>query len=194
MDGFMKISSADSRFFLERIGLLLAMVLFVSLGCGAFPDLDRHQAELAIPSSKVGLAIWWSLWGGCYAFWICGGYALFLFRRTPQRLPSFLILLAGQHVLMMVSKSLFHTTRPSQPYQVGGHAYPSCHTLLATCLYGYLATYCPAGSAFFWLLPGLVGWSRVALGHHWLRDVLGAALLGWVWLRCCIAWSSSSYR
>ncbi len=194
MERFPKLAwSAFRRPILEKGCLFLALVFFCALGWGVFPWLDGHQERLAA-GGFTGLAVWISHWGDSFAFWLAGGYLFVLWKRAPRRVPVFLLLLAGQHVLSLVGKTVFHTTRPVLLHQVGGYAYPSGHTLMATCLYGYLAAHSPVGMGiFFCSMAGLVGWSRVALGHHWLRDVLGALLLGWIWTRCCIALSGKMH-
>jgi membrane-associated phospholipid phosphatase len=148
--------------------------LFLLLGFGVFKPLDLAVRDL-MPPQSTQLIIWISHLGDNLAYAI--GIVYFL-RLSPRLRLRLALLLAGQHVLVFGTKALFHTLRPPQLGQVGGFAFPSGHTALAVCLYGFMGRTRRA----WWLLPPLVALGRVGLGHHWFSDVLGGALLGWLWL------------
>src|SRR5881275_3471823 len=97
-------------------------------------------------------------------------------------------------------KQLVHRHRPfvDGPYvDWSGYSFASGHTIGATLLYGQLLLFVlPAlktrhlrllsiFSAVFLVL--LVGFSRIALGAHFLTDVLAAIIFGIVWLMLCMA-------
>jgi len=173
-------------------GMLLSLALFVYLGLGSLPTLDQ-LASPATQSKWIALARWASHGGDLYAFLIAGGYAVFLASKRRRQLPRFLLLLVGQHLLLCASKAFFHTLRPALQHQVGGYAYPSGHTLMAACLYGYLARQTSGNRRLLLrLLPWIVAWGRVALAHHWLRDVLGSLILGPVWVELCLLGGETS--
>lgn len=151
------------------------------LGLGALGQLDQRAYNF-FAHEPDQISIWASHFGDNLAYLIASIYAIYLFRRDRQGLKYFLLLLAGQHLLVNLSKAMFHSLRPLQPGQVGGFAYPSGHTAMATCVYGSLAR--RQHRAWLVLIP-VVAWARMALGHHWLSDVLGGALLGWMWLEIC---------
>ncbi|MFN8611271.1 MAG: phosphatase PAP2 family protein [Vulcanimicrobiota bacterium] len=157
-------------------------LVFVLLGLGVLRELDAlAYAWLAHPPNQ--LSIWASHFGDNLAYLVAGLYALWLLRRGQRgELSFFLLLLAGQHLWVNLSKALFHSLRPLQAAQVGGFAYPSGHTAMATCVYGTLARRQHRAWAVLILV---VAWARMALGHHWLSDVLGGGLLGWMWLDAC---------
>lgn len=168
--------------------LLGAIALFFLLGLGYFPGLDRWGTSLEIPQLH-GVAQLVSHGGDSFCYLLAAGWAICLYRCQPGQLSGFLLLLAGQHILMLATKQFFHTFRPERLHQVGGFAFPSGHTLMATCVYGYFAERLPTQEwrlRSLWLsFPVLVAWSRVALGAHWLSDTLGGLLLGWIWLMVC---------
>ncbi len=80
--------------------------------------------------------------------------------------------------------------------QIGATSFPSGHVLLATTLGGFLAFLAYTLMRPSWRRTTLVtllvatiplmGMSRIYLGHHWLSDVLGAYLLGSLWLALTI--------
>jgi len=104
----------------------------------------------------------------------------------------------GGMLLNQAMKIWIHRPRPFpvSPYvDLGGYSFPSGHTMAATLTYGLLAGFSlhlfkdarwrilSVGSAAALVLS--VGLSRVALGAHYLTDVLGAIAVGAVWLRIC---------
>jgi len=77
-----------------------------------------------------------------------------------------------------------------------GYSFASGHSIGATLLYGQLALFIlPAMKARHWrrltifsaaLIVLLVGFSRIALGSHFLTDVLAAIIFGVLWLAFCL--------
>ena len=80
--------------------------------------------------------------------------------------------------------------------QLSTTSFPSGHVLLATGFYGFLgflmytllkqSWYRVLGLCMVALIVILMGPSRVYLGQHWFSDVLGAYVLGSVWLALSI--------
>ncbi|MDP3071265.1 MAG: phosphatase PAP2 family protein [Opitutaceae bacterium] len=106
----------------------------------------------------------------------------------------------GGMALNVFLKTLFHRPRPVPELWAqifSGYGFPSGHTMAATLLYGALAVLacgainrgrgrmgaCVGAGA----LVGLVGWSRLQLGAHFLSDVIGAVAAGLAWLGLCFA-------
>ena len=62
------------------------------------------------------------------------------------------------------------------------HSFPSGHTFTAFYFLGFLALFFgkrPWHYGVFYGLAGLIGLSRVAIGKHFLSDVMAGAFIGW---------------
>ena len=104
-------------------------------------------------------------------------------------------------------KLAVHRQRPfvEGPYvDWSGYSFASGHTIAATLLYGQLLLFllpllktrhwralciCSAASLVF-----VVGFSRIALGAHFLTDVLAAMVFGIIWLALCTILGKSVRR
>ena len=113
----------------------------------------------------------------------------------------------GATVLYWVVKALVRRPRPGDPHvhvltHLGTYSFPSGHVVTYVACYGFLAYLAwievrlPivrwAIVAACLALVVLIGPSRIYLGAHWASDVLGAYLLGGLWLsvvlRTYVAW------
>jgi membrane-associated phospholipid phosphatase len=129
-------------------------------------------------------------------------FALVLFFSWKRWWPSLVILIVAVPGGMLLNewvKVLVHRQRPfvTGPFvDWSGYSFASGHTIGATLLYGQLLLFVlPAIKARHWrrllvlsavLLVVLVGFSRVALGAHFLTDVLAAVVFGIIWLMLCL--------
>jgi undecaprenyl-diphosphatase len=137
------------------------------------------------------------------AEWIGGAlFFLVLFFIFKRRWPSVLILIVavpGGMLLNELVKILVHRQRPflEGPFvDWSGYSFASGHTIGATLLYGQLALFIlPAMKSRHWrvltvfaaaLLILSIGFSRIALGAHYLTDVLAAIIFGVLWLMFCL--------
>ncbi len=101
--------------------------------------------------------------------------------------------LLGETIKLMVQRPRPYLTGPFGDW--GGYSFPSGHTISATLLYGFMAAWLPLAlthSRWRFVQPVLaipvilgVGFSRIALGAHYVTDVLGAMVLGTAWLTLC---------
>jgi undecaprenyl-diphosphatase len=135
---------------------------------------------------------------------LVGGPALLW--RLGHRLASRFAAVAALGALVgsAVLKQLW--LRPRPPDEVveviggapAGYSFPSGHTLLYVSFFGFLLywsyTFLRPGRLrtilvlTFAALIGLIGVSRVYLGHHWASDVLASYALGLAWLLILIQW------
>lgn len=130
-----------------------------------------------------------------------GGAGLLARRQAWPLFAGWVGAFGGSSVLAVALKHVFQRARPT-----GAHAYlhavsysfPSTHTLTSTVGLGIIAytvarvgrvslrvqTLVYVGAA---ALAAAVGASRLALGVHYVSDVLAGELLGLLWLVTCIA-------
>jgi membrane-associated phospholipid phosphatase len=123
----------------------------------------------------------------------------FIWKRWWPSLVTLIVAVPGGMLLNELVKILVHRPRPFLAgwfVDWSGYSFTSGHTIGATLLYGQLALFIlPAMKARHWrtltvssaaLLIALVGFSRIALGAHFLSDVLAAIFFGIVWLAFCL--------
>ncbi len=123
----------------------------------------------------------------------------FVWKRWWPSLVTLVVAVPGGMLLNELVKVFVQRHRPfvDGPFvDWSGYSFASGHTIGATLLYGQLALFIlPAMRARNWrivtvfsaaLLIGLVGFSRIALGAHFLTDVLAAIIFGVLWLAFCL--------
>ena len=123
----------------------------------------------------------------------------FVWKRWWPSLVTLIVAVPGGMLLNECVKVLVHRQRPfvDGPFvDWSGYSFASGHTIGATLLYGQLLLFIlPALKARHWrllcivtaaLLVVLVGFSRIALGAHFLTDVLAAIVFGSFWLAFCL--------
>lgn len=123
----------------------------------------------------------------------------FMFKRWWPSLVTLMVAVPGGMLLNEWLKVLVHRHRPFVDgwfVDWSGYSFASGHTIGATLLYGQLALFVvPAIKSRRWraltlataaLFILLVGFSRIALGAHYLTDVMAAILFGIVWLTLCL--------
>ncbi len=134
--------------------------------------------------------------GGNMVIWwlITVGAACLLIRRQYTLAAYVAVAGAGALILTPVIKMLVGRLRPDVPNPIttaSGSSFPSGHTLNATVFVGVLLLVLMPAIARRWrrwavavavLLAVLVGFTRAALGVHYLSDIVGGWLLGLAWL------------
>src|SRR6266511_2817646 len=123
----------------------------------------------------------------------------FAWKRWWPSLVTLIVAVPGGMLLNEWVKILVHRQRPflDGPFvDWSGYSFASGHTIGATLLYGQLLLFIvPALKARHWRLLSilsavslivLVGFSRIALGAHFLTDVLAAIFFGIIWLAFCL--------
>jgi undecaprenyl-diphosphatase len=125
--------------------------------------------------------------------------ALFIFKRWWPSLITLVVAVPGGMLLNELVKVLVHRHRPfDQGWFVdwSGYSFASGHTIGATLLYGQIALFLlpifKSRRARAWLFSAaifvvaMVGFSRIALGAHYLTDVLAGMVFGTIWLSLCL--------
>jgi membrane-associated phospholipid phosphatase len=123
----------------------------------------------------------------------------FVWKRWWPSLVTLIVAVPGGMLLNEWLKLIVHRDRPfvDGPFvDWSGYSFASGHTIGATLLYGQLLLFVlPALKTRHWRLLSifsavflvlLVGFSRIALGAHFLTDVLAAIIFGIVWLMLCM--------
>src|SRR5215813_8068419 len=131
----------------------------------------------------------------------------FIFKRWWTSLVIMVVAVPGGMLLNEWLKLLVHRHRPFVDgwfVDWSGYSFASGHTIGATLLYGQLVLFLlPVLKARHWRvlcifsavsLVMLVGFSRIALGAHFLTDVLAAIVFGILWLMLCMVLGKSMHR
>jgi len=137
-------------------------------------------------------------------------FALVLFFAWKRWWPSLITLIITVPGGMLLNEWLKLVVHRHRPFVDGpfvdwsGYSFASGHTIGATLLYGQLLLFllpaltgrhrrkiCIFGAISIVLL---VGFSRIALGAHFLTDVLAAIIFGIIWLMLCTVLGRSMLR
>jgi membrane-associated phospholipid phosphatase len=114
-------------------------------------------------------------------------------------LVALLTSVGGGILLNVLLKNIFLRPRPNfvnALYHETGYSFPSGHSMMSVLFYG-MAAYLLANQLKTWkwrvwlgtsafTLSMLIGISRLALGVHFLTDVLGGWGAGVTWLMACV--------
>ncbi|MAL02815.1 MAG: hypothetical protein CL625_00855 [Arenimonas sp.] len=187
--------------------LLLAVVLgaagwgfftiLISVGGGTAPsdlDLTVHHLMFGLrnPLADVPMAFLATLGDAVVlAPAVVGVFAWLLWRRRNIAAWHWLAAPGFALVLTWLLGYLLHMPKPPASTAVPGFSFPSASVTMATVVYGFFAVLIARelpGRNRAWpyvvaaLVVGLLGFSRLYLGAHWLSDVLAGTLLGLLWI------------
>ena len=120
-----------------------------------------------------------------------------LARRDWRRLAVLCVTCGGGALLDVALKDSFHRARPSFASEFIRNAswsFPSGHAMNSLIVYGLLAYWIsdrfPRARLVIVLsaaaLAGLIGFSRIYLGVHYVSDVVAGYSAGFVWLTVCV--------
>ena len=145
--------------------------------------------------------------GECIGIVLCVLVLFFVWKRWWPSLVMPIIAVPGGMLLNELLKLAVHRQRPfvEGPFvDWSGYSFASGHTIAATLLYGQLLLFvlpllqtrrvkllCIFSAAALVLL---VGFTRIALGAHFLTDVLAAIFFGIIWLMLCTVLGKSVRR
>jgi undecaprenyl-diphosphatase len=131
---------------------------------------------------------------------IVGIPAIWLFRRGERRSVVYLVATAVTGGLVdTIIKETVDRRRPVFDFEVGsayGTSFPSGHALASTVCYGVMLLVAlpylprrwrPAAIASVVVLVLLIGFSRLALGLHFVSDVVSGHVFGLAWLLAATA-------
>jgi membrane-associated phospholipid phosphatase len=126
------------------------------------------------------------------------GVIFLLWKRAWPALITTIVAVPGGMLLNELIKAEVHRHRPFVDgwfVDWSGYSFASGHTIGATLLYGQLLLFLlplikskqgqKLTILFAAVLVVVVGFSRIALGAHYLSDVLAAIFLGLLWLMIC---------
>ena len=185
----------------NRLWLIAAIsiVLFVALGLlvSRVPPTRIDVEAGAARGTATQLAIVFTQSGRFWPLFALGclGLLIFALVRRPIWIPILIFIsqIASQGAIEL-TKRFFGRIRPDDwlfRHELG-YSYPSGHACTAIVFFGaYTLAICAmpiskewkvavVGLALFWIIG--IDWSRVALGAHYLTDVLGGALFGIAWV------------
>jgi len=177
-------------------------VLFVLAGMFNYfaADLSATRAVQSLNLTWFTSLMWSISWIGYspQMFVLVGAVAVILFV-VGLRWEAVVVLVAavGSSSLGQLIKIIVHRPRPGADLvtvvqQLSSYSFPSGHTLTYVAFFGFLIFlgYTLLKPSFvrgvlFVILGGmiaLIGISRIYVGDHWASDVIGAYLLGSLWL------------
>jgi undecaprenyl-diphosphatase len=207
-----RTGNAPLRHFAERSVLGLLVVVAIGLGFGVLLllvrfrwepllNVDRGVAQdlnayvAARPGVVDVLTVISRLGSRMVMFWLVTIAVVGLLIRRRPRLAGYLVVTGvGALILDPSLKTLVGRLRPVVDLPVAsapGNSFPSGHALGSMVVYGalalvFLAAVAPRWRKVFVAVPAVlivaIGFTRVALGVHYLSDVLAGWLLGAAWL------------
>jgi undecaprenyl-diphosphatase len=178
----------------------LALLLGVLVSSRGPAALDT--AAFALRGHGVAVAFFFTLLGRWRVLFALGAVAVGIAMTLREALEPVLLLLGAQVVSQTTNSLLKLAFARKRPYAFIGRrereaSYPSGHSLTAIVFFGgfaVLASGAPFPTAVGSVLVAAllvcalaIPWSRLALGAHYLTDVVGGVVLGAGWLCAFLA-------
>lgn len=122
---------------------------------------------------------------------------LFLLYKKQNYIFPLLVSIGGAELTVYLAKIIFHRARPSVILVIeNSFSFPSGHAAISVAFYGFIAYVLIKHSKNFCRkfvvsvaglsLVGLIGFSRLYLGAHYLSDVVAGYFVGALWLSIAI--------
>lgn len=159
-----------------------------------------HEAVRESPVLVAFLKAVTFLGSPAWFYVMLGVVVLFLLKKGNRRLAAYVAITASLGGLINTAVKLWVARpRPSLEEPIAtaaGNSFPSGHAMASTVGYGLLLLvllpavprrWRPAAIAGTVLLVSTIGFSRLALGVHYITDVLGGFVLGLAWLLAATA-------
>jgi membrane-associated phospholipid phosphatase len=191
--------------FLPQNGALIAMMNPLAVPDHQFAAwFHAHLTNTFVTILRAFCEPGSSEWIGVVLFFAT---VFFVWKRWWPSLVMLIVTVPGGMLLNEAIKILVHRPRPfvtGQFVDWSGYSFASGHTIGATLLYGQLALFVvPSIKERRWrafTISGaativlLVGFGRIALGAHYLTDVLAGIVFGIAWLMICLFASKPMLR
>ena len=197
------------RWALPLVFLIIGIVVFASLAEDVvhheeLSTLDPILGNVIITHSSTGgdrVASMITFWGNGLVITV-GTVLLSLWLSRSKRWNQVIFLdtaVGGAGILNLLLKQVFVRPRPAYPHTYlteTGFSFPSGHAMLSVAFFGAVAYLSYAYLKSFRMkllvtiaalvISGLIGYSRLYLGVHYLSDVLAGWAAGGFWLAVCI--------
>jgi undecaprenyl-diphosphatase len=156
--------------------------------------LSLHRSAAGVDAFRVATDVGSPAFALAVATVVC----VVLYRRRRLLDAALLpLVLGGAELLNLVLKLAFHRQRPEVAFvHLGTYSFPSGHAMISTAAYGAFAYLLwgrlgsgrvrAAAVAATALLVGVISFSRLYLGEHYLSDVLAGIAGGATWLALSI--------
>lgn len=145
--------------------------------------IEQHMRTPLLDAAMVCF----STIGNVGILWIVIGLLL-LVRKRSRRIGIMLLTTLAFNAILGegIIKNLFHRPRPFDAFpditmiisRASTYSFPSGHTASSFASAYVLAKYYKKYAVIWWLVAGLIGFSRMYLFQHYPTDVLGGIVLG----------------
>lgn len=164
--------------------LLVMIVLFLTGSLTSFDTIISKFVYAFIFPETTTIMLFITNFGDVIGLGVmCILMIVFLRKKSPRQIPTFLFLMGTSLLLVFFLKNAFARPRPSiiQLFTFDGYSFPSAHAFMNASFYGYAITVIASiyngkkkyiVCAFLFLMILLIGFSRIYLGAHYCSDVI----------------------